>query len=283
MMNRFLAPLAALLSALAIHGGAAQNTPIPFDSIGEFDCVIEPKLMIKLGNTETGIVEAVNVDRDKTVKKGDIVASLDSELQQIALNLALSKAGNLTDIESETARLAYRTTEAERASALYSRGNGTAKSRDEAATEKELANLALKKAQLEYSIAQLEAGQAQARLERRFIRSPVNGVVADVTIKPGEYAYEQAPLMTIAELDPLYVKVFLPVRHYRQLRVGSIGEVMPEAPIGGVYRAPVTVVDRVFDAASSTFGVRLELSNPDYALPGGMRCRVRFPAQEAAK
>jgi hypothetical protein len=37
------------------------------------------------------------------------------------------------------------------------------------------------------------------------------------------------------------------------------------------------VVDKVFDAASATIGVRLELPNPDYALPAGLKCEVRFP------
>ena len=39
----------------------------------------------------------------------------------------------------------------------------------------------------------------------------------------------------------------------------------------------VTVVDQVFDAASGTIGIRLELSNPDYAIPAGLKCQVRFP------
>ncbi|MFN0162035.1 MAG: hypothetical protein ACKVQQ_12450, partial [Burkholderiales bacterium] len=33
-------------------------------------------------------------------------------------------------------------------------------------------------------------------------------------------------------------------------------------------------VDRVIDAASSTFRVRLELPNPDAKLPAGLRCKV---------
>jgi multidrug efflux pump subunit AcrA (membrane-fusion protein) len=131
-------------------------------------------------------------------------------------------------------------------------------------------------------MAQVDTAQAQIRLDRRSIRSPVNGVVADVTIRPGEYVYEQTPLMTIAEIDPLYVKVWVPVYYYRQIHVGTNAEVMPEEPIGGLYRAQVTVVDRVFDTASSTFGVRLELANPEYSLPAGMRCRIRFLTQEAA-
>ena len=36
------------------------------------------------------------------------------------------------------------------------------------------------------------------------------------------------------------------------------------------------LVDQVIDAGSGTFGVQLRLPNSDYALPSGLRCRVRF-------
>jgi multidrug efflux pump subunit AcrA (membrane-fusion protein) len=41
--------------------------------------------------------------------------------------------------------------------------------------------------------------------------------------------------------------------------------------VGGVYKAKATIVDKVVDAASGTFGVRLELPNPDYKLPPGLK------------
>ena len=43
-----------------------------------------------------------------------------------------------------------------------------------------------------------------------------------------------------------------------------------------VRTAKVSIVDRVVDASSGTFGVRLELPNPGHRLPGGLKCRVRF-------
>ena len=52
--------------------------------------------------------------------------------------------------------------------------------------------------------------------------------------------------------------------------------VMPEEPIGGVKTATVVIVDRMIDAASGTFRVRADLPNPELALPGGLRCQVRF-------
>ena len=51
---------------------------------------------------------------------------------------------------------------------------------------------------------------------------------------------------------------------------------IPEAPIGGQYTAEVKIVDRVIDAASGTFGVRLELPNPGYRLQAGLKCKVIF-------
>ena len=86
--------------------------------------------------------------------------------------------------------------------------------------------------------------------------------------------------MTIAQMDPLHVEVNVPIGAFGKIKPGMTAEVRPEAPVGGVYVAKVSVVDTVFDAASRTFGVRLLLPNPQHQLPGGMtggmRCKVRF-------
>jgi hypothetical protein len=40
----------------------------------------------------------------------------------------------------------------------------------------------------------------------------------------------------------------------------------------------VVIADRVIDAASGTFSIRLEIPNPKYQLPAGLKCRVLFPS-----
>src|SRR5262249_14288885 len=92
--------IAALL-ALASTTHSQQSGHARPDPMGEFDCVIEAKMMIKLGSPDTGIVEEVKVDRDRAIKKGEILAQLDSELQRITVELAEVKAGNDMDIKSE--------------------------------------------------------------------------------------------------------------------------------------------------------------------------------------
>ncbi len=48
---------------------------------------------------------------------------------------------------------------------------------------------------------------------------------------------------------------------------------MLDAPVGGSYPAKVVIVDQVIDAASGTFGVRVELPNPKLELPAGLKCQ----------
>ena len=91
--------------------------------------------------------------------------------------------------------------------------------------------------------------------------------------------YFASSVLTLAQIHPLRVEVFVPTAYYGQIQVGSHAEVRPEQPIGGIHIARVIVVDHVHDAASGTFGVRLTLPNPQLAVPAGIRCNVTFAMQ----
>jgi multidrug efflux pump subunit AcrA (membrane-fusion protein) len=108
------------------------------------------------------------------------------------------------------------------------------------------------------------------------VTSPITGVVMERLRHPGELASREHPIARIARLDPLRVEVFVPVALYGRVAVGQRAVVVPEAPLDRPLEARVTVVDRVADAASSTFGVRLEIPNPDHRIPGGLKCKVRI-------
>ena len=82
--------------------------------------------------------------------------------------------------------------------------------------------------------------------------------------------------MKVAQIHPLRVEVIAPVTLFGKITFDTLAEILPEATVNGTYTAKVTVVDRVVDAASGTFGVRLDLPNPNYRLPAGLKCKVRF-------
>jgi LysM repeat protein len=94
-------------------------------------------------------------------------------------------------------------------------------------------------------------------------------------LHPGEYVEDQ-PILKLAQIHPLNVEVILPVEMLGSVKAGMGATVKPEAPVTGFYTAKVKIVDKVVDAASGTFGVRLELPNPDYQLPPGLKCKVVF-------
>ena len=124
-------------------------------------------------------------------------------------------------------------------------------------------------------IAGLELKQQQEVLALRTIVSPLNGVVVERFLGPGERVGTDK-ILKIAQIDPLNVEVVAPVELFGSVRVGMSGEVRFQPMLQGSFRARVVVVDKVIDAASGTFGVRLELPNPGGRIPAGIKCRVRF-------
>ncbi|MCP3955850.1 MAG: HlyD family efflux transporter periplasmic adaptor subunit, partial [Desulfobacterales bacterium] len=77
-------------------------------------------------------------------------------------------------------------------------------------------------------------------------------------------------------VNPLRVEVVLPAEMLRQIKPGMTAQISPELEPEKKYTATVTIVDRMIDSASHTFGVRLDLPNSDYKIPGGLRCSVQF-------
>jgi RND family efflux transporter MFP subunit len=241
---------------------------------GEFDCLIQPKMVLKLGTPVPGLLSEVLVDRGAIVKKGDVIARLESGVEEAAVALAKARADNDSTVRSNRAKLAFQLRKEERAKLLRKNDNIALSAADEAETAARVAESDYQEAEVNLQLAQLELARATEVLKQRTIRSPINGVVVARTLGPGEYAFDQGHLVTISQIDPLNVEVYVPLSQFGRIRLGTPAQVYPE--VGGEYAAIVTIVDQVFDAASGTIGIRLELPNPDYALPAGLKCQVRF-------
>ena len=131
------------------------------------------------------------------------------------------------------------------------------------------------KSENEKNLFELDLKHARANLNLRQIKSPIDGVVVKRYAMPGEFV-ETDPILQIAQLDPLRIEVVSPVENYGKIKKGMQAKILPEFGEYDALIATVVVVDKVIDAASGTFGVRLELKNEDYAIPGGLKCRAQF-------
>lgn len=265
--------LTALGLSIAATGTGAQQA---------ITCLIEPDAVVRVSTAVEGIIEDITVDRGDTVKAGTVLARLDSRVEEAAVALAQLRAENAFAVQSGEARLRFLERQAERMQRLSDRNAVSDAQLEEVLSEAEMARQDLGNARHAQAQARLELAEAQARLARRRIASPTDGVVVERLLSIGEYRDDQSHILTIARLDPLRVEVLLPIELYGQIAVGDSATVIPEAPIGGRHTARVTVVDRVLDAATATFGIRLELRNPDLSVPAGLRCEIELPAGQAA-
>jgi RND family efflux transporter MFP subunit len=242
-----------------------------------FDCLLEPRFKIKLATPVAGVLQRVAVDRGDIIHKGDVLARLESGVEEALLDLTRAKAESDASVKARQARLMFLTKKRHRTLELQGRGAASLAAADEAESDYGVAAEELRQAESELKIAQLDVVRASEVLKQRSIISPIDGVVAERTLLGGEYAYEQAPIMTIAQIDPLNVEVFVPVALYGTVEVGMEATVFGEAPVGGKYRATIEVIDPLIDARSGTFGIRLLLPNPNNKIPAGLRCKVEFP------
>ena len=268
------------LSLVNIARSETGATPGP--SPTEFECVIEPQQIVRLASPVVGVIARLDVDRGDVVRQNQIVGKLEDGVEAARLALARARATNEYVIRTAETRLRFLRRKHLRLQDLYDKNVGSLAALQEAETEADVAEQQLHDAEMNQVFAQLEVRNAEEVLNQRTLRSPVDGVVVERLLVPGEYRNEQSPILTLAQIDPLRVEVFVPTAHFGQILTGSKAMVRPEEPIGGIYTAITTVVDQVLDAASNTFGVRLALPNPGLRLPAGIRCKVSFEMHSIA-
>ena len=249
--------------------------PSAADATTTLDCIIEPSEMVDVRSPVRGRIDILHVERGDAVERGQVLVELESSVEQAAAEVARARSVASGEVESRAARLDLGVRKQDRAEKLYSGDALSVDQRDEAETEAEVARLELRQARENLEMAGLELQRALAVLERRSIRSPISGFVVDRLMSVGEVVDEET-ILHLAQIDPLRVEVILPSAMYGSIRTGTRAAVVPEVPGDRVHVASVAIVDPVIDAASGTFGVRLELSNPDHSIPGGLRCQVRF-------
>ena len=246
------------------------------------ECLIQPSAAVEVGGPAEGLLEEVLVERGDDVVKGQPLARLVADLEAVTLRIAEVRASSDAAIMSGRSRVDFYRAQLRRSSQLASNNLVSRENLERTRTEESLAVAELTIAELEHELSQLEVERAGVQLEQRTIRSPIDGHVSQRLMHPGEYVNEQTPLFTLVNTEQLYVEAFLPVERFHAVALGSTLMVETSAPFEGHHEAEISTIDRVFDAASGTFGVRLVLDNPEQRLPAGIRCTLLLPSPDPA-
>jgi RND family efflux transporter MFP subunit len=255
----------ALLSSVGVAGAAERAA----------QCLIEPAMRVALRSAVSAQIFAVQVDRGSPVKKGQVLVLLDSTVERATLASARYRSVMEGQLRSAEAKVAHTEARLKRRQELHDERYVSAQDRDDAATELRVAQADLLEARDNRALSKLDGQRLDAEIGRRQLLSPIDGVVTERLQNPGELAQSgdaAVAILKLAQIDPARIEIILPAARFGRIKVGDVVSIKPEAPFTGSYKATVKIVDTVIDAASGTFGVRLEVPNPKHELPVGVKC-----------
>lgn len=241
--------------------------------------MIEPTQVIEVGSPTGGLLDKVNVKRGDRVSRGQIVASLESSAEVATTELAKFKSNAHGPLEAAKNKIEFAQRKFSRRKEMANENLGSKQESDDAEAELQLARSELVVAQESREQAGYEFQQQSSLLRLRFIKSPFDGIVVDQLMYPGEIVESSGAkkvILKLAQLDPLKIRVVLPVPVFGRPKLGMSVDVVPELPVGGKYKAVVKSIDKMVDAASGSFAVFLEMPNKKLDVPSGVKCKASF-------
>jgi len=199
-----------------------------------------------------GRLTEILVESGSHVTAGDVIATLDADAEEIALDRARIA------LEDANARL-------ERAQALRASNTVTA--------------VQVTEAELAVSNARLAVRDAELTLERRSIRAPISGIVGIIPVTVGNYMTQQSVIATIDDRSRIIVDFWVTERFAGMVSVGQpVSAASVARPTDG-FEGVVSAVDSRIDAQSRTLQVQASIDNSSDVLRAGMSFQIamRFP------
>lgn len=278
-----IASAAPPVSSVPSPGASAPAVPaptVPRTAKPTLGCLISPERVADVGSPVVGVVADIPVDNGSVVQAGQTLVVLRSDVEQAGLQAAQARSAIEADVHAAKANLMLAHQRHARAIELLGEGFVSSQAVEQARAERDVADQKLQQARGQQVVSQQELRVVEAQLGQRTVRSPFRGVVVERFVNAGERV-EDKPLLRLAMLDPLRVEIVMPASRWGSVAVQQSLSVVPELPGAVSMPARVTHVDKIIDAASNTFRVRLSLPNPGHRLPAGARCKVDEPGLSA--
>jgi membrane fusion protein (multidrug efflux system) len=194
-----------------------------------------------------GLVTRVNVKSGDEVKEGQLLLQLrDSE--DLALLHQLEAAAALADVTF-------------------------ARARDQLAVQ------VISKADYDQTAADLKVkhaavAQQEVNVAKKQLRAPFSGRAGIVTINPGTYLNSGTTVVTLQQLDPIYVDFHVPQKDLARLRTGEKVALGLDAFQGRTFAGTVNAISPKVDADTRNVQVEGKVANPDHVLTPGMFTNV---------
>lgn len=287
--------LTLVLTALSIFnvsssclGQSIEKSNIPLQLIDD----------VEVASLDEGVVAKLQVVPGMLVKKGDVLLELDRELQtgqanvkNMAWRVANAEANNNVNVRYSQKNLFVNAKILEKSlNATKTYANSISETEiDKQRLERDQSELSIEQAMVELEVAKLtanlrdeEMNLAKIELDRRTLRSPLDGIVVDVQAQIGEAVAAAKPVVRIISTQRLRVIANVDRKYAFKLHSGDAAEFVLHTEEGPEsFQARVVFVSPEIRFTEQTFDVWVEVQNADNKLLPGMKGSLAIDIKEA--
>lgn len=278
------------------YGGSADGIDYTTVPAAKADLTVEvsatgtlqPLTQVDISSELSGVVRSVSVDENQQVRKGDVLAALDTSRLEAQIERAEASA-RAAEAKVEDTKVTLRENEQAltRAAELARRGMTTDQALEAATATRDRATAALDSAEANLAIANADLKLQQADLAKSTIYAPIDGIVLTRSVDPGQTVASslQAPVLFViaADLKKMELKAAIDEADIGTVKTGQHArftvDAFPERPFDAEIRdisyASLTTEGVV------TYDARLEVDNDELLLRPGMTATVSVVTRQA--
>jgi membrane fusion protein (multidrug efflux system) len=223
--------------------------PAPFEDILYLTGQALAWETIDISSEANGRIDTQEIEIGEAVKKGDELFQIDTVAIQ-------------ADHAHAKASLALAQEELKRAEGLRKSGVAAPQLLDQARTEEQLAQVALR--------------SVQVRLDRSTVRAPIDGVVSVLHKELGEFADFGTALCEIVQTDRLNAAIPVPEREIGRFKEGDQVRIRFDAIPDKAYEGTIFRIQPTADLVTRTYPVEIEIQNPEGEMKPGMTARAEM-------
>jgi membrane fusion protein (multidrug efflux system) len=139
--------------------------------------------------------------------------------------------------------------------------------------------------QSDYDTAKADLEEAKANVDmqtallaKKTIRAPFSGTLGITTMNPGEYINAGETLVTLQQLDPIFLDFDLPQQSLSVVRTGQKVTARLDAYPNRTFEGSITAINPKVDTDTRNVRIEARISNPEHSLVPGMYTRVQVAA-----
>ncbi len=203
---------------------------------------------IDVSNELAGTITAIYFESGQSVKKGQLLITLDTSTDEAELK-GLQADAQLAQVRFER-------------------------------YEKLIGKQFISRSDYDQSRAQLAQAQSAVKaklsvIAKKRIRAPFDGKLGIRLVDIGEYLAEGSAIVPLQKLDPIYVDFTLPEQHLGGLAIGQKMTVTVQAYPGKLFNGTISAMNPLIDIGTRSIKLRATLANPEQILRPGMFADVQ--------